>query len=423
MHKDKTMLKRVSKGIWYNTSTKHFEIRFTFKDPRTGKKTRPHFVAKIKLADGTIRYAQNKEEGQLAISLYIANGGPIEEVILSKKTALLSDSIKSYKDYCLTLGKKRCDLIESYCNYFFNSLADYYYKGNLVKAEQNITVSQIETIDFIRYMSKRQKDKVCYETKEGAKWTGRFISNATINREMNSIKGLFSYLHRIIKIIGENPCNEVNPLPVQKKPKNPMTAKQESIILNESKKDYTFYVMLLMFDTLGPRRSEVHQLKWENLHLEGNNVFCNGFVDFVDRKNGENLRLPLSKDLREALSKLPRLSEYVFTNPDTGTKYLNRYKKLNNILSKAGVKKLGVGYHIFRHNTSNNLENDGAEASTIGSVLGNSPAVVASTYINQGAKRKQEVIDINGERIRNIVKRQEINKNVQETSKNQKYNI
>lgn len=413
------MLKRVDKGIYFNTDTKNYELRFTFKNPKTGEKSRPHITAKIRLEDGTIRNAQDKVEAKLAMSQYIVNGGPVCDVYLHKNTALLYDCLKEYIQYCKILEKSRTDLIEKYCMYFINFLAEYYYKGNFDIASAQIKVSDIETIDFIRYMSKRQKDKVIYRTKEGEKWTGRYVSNSTINREMNSIKGLFSYMKKILKVIDENPCDDLgDQLKVVNSPKKPITPQQESLIFKEAKEDFCFYVMILLLDIVGPRKSEVHNLLWSNVHLESSNLFQYGYVDFLERKNGKDLRLPLSKELQEALYHLPRLSEYVFTNPKTGTKYTNRYKKLNNILKKAGVKKLGVGYHIFRHTTAANLEQNGVEASTIKDVLGNTTNVVLNNYLNQGVKRTQEVINLNSERIRKIITKQEIKKSVQEVSKN-----
>ncbi|MBS4760991.1 MAG: tyrosine-type recombinase/integrase [Clostridium sp.] len=413
------MLKRVDKGIYFNTDTKNYELRFTFKNPKTGEKSRPHITAKIKLEDGTIRNAKDKEEAKLAMAQYIANGGPLERIFLNKNRALLSECIKEYLQYCEILNKSRIDLIEKYCKYFLNFLAEYYYKGDYNKACAQIMASEIETIDLVRYMSKRQKDKVTYQTKEGEKWTGRYVSNATINREINSIKGLFSYLKKIQKILDENPCEALGaPLKVIKKVKKPISPQQEAIIFKEAKEDFCFYVMILLLDIVGPRKSEVHNLLWSNVHLESSNVFQYGYLDFLERKNGENLRLPLSKELQDALLNLPRLSEYVFTNPKTGTKYTNRYKKLNTILKKAGVKKLGVGYHIFRHTTAANLEQNGVEASTIKDVLGNTSNVVLNNYLNQGIKRTQEVINLNSERIRKIITKQESKKNVQEVSKN-----
>jgi integrase len=151
----------------------------------------------------------------------------------------------------------------------------------------------------------------------------------------------------------------------------------------------------------------MYNLLWENTHLESTLAFPFGFADLISRKNGKILRVPLSEELQILLNNMPRLSEYVFTNPKTGTRYTNRYKKLKNILEKVGINELGTGYHIFRHNTASNLEQNGIEASVISEILGNTSGVVRSTYLNQGMKRKQEVINLNSERIRKLVTKQE----------------
>lgn len=402
------MLKREGRGIFFNSNSGHYELRFTYKDIKTGRKTRPHIVAQIKLDDGTIRYAENKEEAKLAITQYIANGGNIEKVILKENKSLLCDCIKEYIEHCKTLGKARADLIETYCNYFYNFL------GN-----KKITVGEIVTNDFYKYMSYRQKCKINTKTREGDKWTGRYVSNATINREMNSIKGLFRYLKRVAKVIKENPCEDVDKLNIVEKTKIPPTQEQESKIMELASTDYEFFVMILMLDTLGTRLGEILNLLWSNCHLESSNLFPFGFVDFVKRKNNKNLRLPLSEELQILLKNINRTSEYVFTNPNTGTKYNNRYKKLNTILEEAGIKDFGIGFHIFRHNAAAKLEQSGVEVSTIKDILGNSTNVVLSTYLNQGIKRKQEVINLNSERIRKYITKCDSVKSVQKMSKKQ----
>ena len=404
------MLKREGKGIYFNTESGHYQLRFVYTDTRTGKKTRPHIVAQIRLEDGTIRYAENKEEAKLAIAQYIANGGAVDRIILKENTCLLSNCITEYIEHCKTLEKQRTDLIEKYCNYFLNFLREY-------NKNYNITVGEIIPNDFYKYMSYRQKCKVMTKTKQGDKWTGRYVSNATIKRELNSIKGLFRYLKRVAKVIKENPCEDLEDLKIEDKIKQPPTQEQEDLILRLASDDFDFFVMIVMFDTLGVRMGEVINLQWINTHLESSNLFPYGYIDFIKRKNKKNLRLPLSEELQQLLSKIPHLSEYVFTNPNTGTKYNNRYKKLNNILEKAGMKKLGIGFHIFRHNTASNLEQNGVEASVISEILGNTAGVVRSTYLNQGIKRKQEVINLNSERIRKYVTQQENIKSVQKMSK------
>lgn len=381
------MLKREGKGIFYNTVSEHYHIKFTFQ-----KYKQVNIVAKIKIEDGTIRYAENKEEAKKAIAQYIANGGPIDRVILKENKTLLNEGIREYIEHCKTLGKARTDLIETYCNYFLDFLG-------------NKKVGEIMPNDFYKYMSYRQKCKVMTKTKQGDKWTGRYVSNSTINREMHSIKGLFRYLKRIAKVIKENPCEDIDELKIVQNVKLPPTQEQENQIMELATADYDFFVMIVMFDTLGARLGEIQNLLWQNVHLDSSNLFPYGFVDFVKRKNNKNLRLPLSEELQILLQNLPKLSEYVFTNPNTGTKYTNRYKKLKNILEKVGMNKYGIGYHIFRHNTAAKLEQSGVEASTIKDILGNSTNVVLSTYLNQGIRRKQEVINLNSERIKKYVSR------------------
>lgn len=406
------MLKKVAKNIFFNDKSSHYQVKFI--DPL--KRKQVNIVAKIRDKNGVIRYAENKVEAKLAITQYIANGGSIETKVLKEKGTLLVDAISEYIHYCELLEKKRTDLIESYCNYFLEFLADYRYRKN----PNNIFIDEITTNDFIKYMQKRKTDRIMTKTKNGEKWTGRYVSNSTINRELNSIKGLFRYLYKKLKILKVNPCEDLTPLPVNKIEKIPPNAAQEEEILKLASEDYVFFVMLIMLDTLGVRRGEIHNLKWQDVHLENDKIFNHGYIDFVNRKNGKNLRLPLSYELRMLIDKLPRMSEYVFTNPKTMTKYGDRYKKLNRILEKVGVKKLGVGYHIFRHNTASNLERSGVEASTIKDILGNSENVVMGSYLNQGIERKQEVINISCERIRKYITICETEENRQKIDKSGK---
>lgn len=389
------MLKREGKGIFLDTSSGHYTIKFTFQKYKQIK-----IVAKIRLNDGTIRYAENKEEAKLAISQYIANGGRIDKVILKENTALLENCIKEYIEHCLILNKSRIDLIEKYCNYFLDFIRNY-------KREYNITVGEIIPNDFYKYISYRQKCKIMTKTKQGDKWTGRYVTNSTIKRELNSIRGLFKYLKKIAKVIKDNPCEALESIQIEDKIKFPPTAEQESAILKLAAKDFDFFVMLCIFNTLGVRMGELLNLKWENVHLSSNELFPHGFIDFIKRKNKKMLRLPLSAELQILLNRLPIQSEYVFTNPKTGTRYKNRYKKLNKILEKVGVKDLGIGFHIFRHNTATKLEQSGVEASVISEILGNTSGIVRTTYLNQGLGRKQEVIDLESTKIRKYLTKQE----------------
>ena len=396
------MLKRVEKGIFYNTNNGRYHLKFTIR-----KGYQINCVAKIKLDDGTIRYAETKQEAKTAMMQYTLNGAPIDKIVLKKNTSLLSDCITKYISYCNTMGKKRTNLIENYCNYFLNFLAIRDYNSDENRAKAHICIGDITPNDFIEYAAYRKTCKVLTANKKGDNWTGRYVSNASINRERNSIMGLFSYLYDTLELLDSNPCKRWKALPIEDNVKPPLEAEQEQEILKLASEDIYFFTELVFLDTLGTRKSEMYNLLWENTHLESTKVFPHGYADLINRKNGKILRVPFSAELQMLLQNMPRMSEYVFTNPKTGTKYNNRYKKLNSILEKVGVKGLGVGYHIFRHNAASSLEQNGIEASVISEILGNTSGVVRTTYLNQGIKRKQEVINLNSERIRKLVTRRE----------------
>jgi integrase len=261
--------------------------------------------------------------------------------------------------------------------------------------------------------------KIITKTKNGEKWTGRFVSNAAINRERNSIKGLFSYITDTLELLENNPTKKWKPLPIIEKIKPSLEIEQEQAILKLASSDIGFFTELVFLDTLGARKSEMYNLLWKHTHLESTKYFPYGYADLVNRKNGKVLRVPFSAELQTLLQNMPRCSEYVFANPKTGTRYTHRYKKLKTILEKVGVDGLGIGYHIFRHNTAANLEQNGVEASVISEILGNTSGVVRTTYLNQGIKRKQEVINLNSERIRKLTTRREKIKSVHKMSTTQ----
>lgn len=406
----------MEKGLTYNNQNGHYYWQFIFANPQNNKRTRVHFVAKYKDNSGNIQYATNEAEAILAKAQYITNGGPIDKEQLKKGDITIYELIEMYKDYCISIGKKH-KKIYSYCLYFLDFLAYYYCKGNIEKAK-DILISDIEALDIVRYRRKRQQDDVMINSKEGKKSSGRKVQNSTIMREVNSVQGMFTYAKNILKKLKENPCSDIEPLPIQSPIKTPLNEEQETNILKNAKEnDFTLYVMLLMFETFGNRKSEVYQLQWRNVNLNKTNLFKNGYVDFVKRKNGKSIRLPLSEYLRECLLSLPRLSEYVFTNPKTGTCYKDRKRIINRLLKQVGAKERGVGHHIFRHSAATFSESNGATASEVRDLLGQKDVNSLDTYLNQGAKRLQEIIDCNAERIRTNENKQKIIKIAQKMPK------
>ena len=68
----------------------------------------------------------------------------------------------------------------------------------------------------------------------------------------------------------------------------------------------------------GPRRGELLKLRWSNVN------FALNLINFTETKTNRDRAVPMEPIVREALLELSQHNgnaEYVFTNPDTGTRY------------------------------------------------------------------------------------------------------
>lgn len=65
------------------------------------------------------------------------------------------------------------------------------------------------------------------------------------------------------------------------------------------------------------RRGEFLNLKWENIDFEY------GFIELLNTKSRKARKIPLSAKLRNTLSNIQRISDYVFVNPQTFEPYVD----------------------------------------------------------------------------------------------------
>ncbi len=76
--------------------------------------------------------------------------------------------------------------------------------------------------------------------------------------------------------------------------------------IEELYKEDDYHYCLFMFYLHGRRKSEVLKLEWKNIDLK------NDFYVIEDSKNGENQKFYLSSNIKERLSKIPKLNKYIF---------------------------------------------------------------------------------------------------------------
>lgn len=188
------------------------------------------------------------------------------------------------------------------------------------------------------------------------------------------------------------------------------------------------YGWIFIFDIYtGLRIGELCALRWKDIDFKAKTVSVTKSVHDVknreyDEDNPEKMRLnkinryvivegstkteatrliPLNSKAMEAIEEYRKTC--TFTKPDdyvVATKYgkcnnlHNMYRRLNDILRRAGIDKSSGahGVHMLRHTCASLLFEHGVPVEIIASILGNSPEVCRKTYVHFCQQQKADAI-------------------------------
>lgn len=298
-----------------------------------------------------VRYHRNfKNSTKAEVQNYeaIAKANLIQkgyDIAKDNKKYMLSELVKDYKLY-IDNNYSRPDEAKFVVDKFYNLI------GN--KPAEDITVS-----DFEKYRATR-KGKV---------------KNSTINREMDNIKRIFS-LAKQNKKIRYNPCEDLKKLKVDNPRKRYLTKEEEEKLLQVA--NPTLKAVIIVALHTGMRLSEITHLKWEDVFLNKNYLIA------LNTKNGKSRELIITKQMKKELKAMPRLSEYVFTNPVTKQPYKDFKSTFRRAVKAAGIPY--ITFHELRHSTASRLNELGVDLATIQEYLDHSDARTTQRYIHKPKK-------------------------------------
>lgn len=148
------------------------------------------------------------------------------------------------------------------------------------------------------------------------------------------------------------------------------------------------YAMFLLMARTGLRISDVVTLKFSNIDWKNNSI------SLVQQKTGNNLGLPLSKELGMAIisylknGRPQSSSDFIFirhTAPYGPLGYHNNFNtEVRKYMRRAGVTMLverHVGVHTFRHSFATNMLKAETSLQDISQILGHSNINVTETYL------------------------------------------
>lgn len=209
------------------------------------------------------------------------------------------------------------------------------------------------------------------------------VKNSTINREMDNIKRVFSLAFEN-KRIRFNPCSELKKLKIENPNKRFLTKDEEEKLLKVA--NPTMKVMIILALNTGMRVGEILNLKWEHIFFKLN------YLVALNPKNGKPRKILLNKTLKAELENLPKISEYVFSNPITKTKYKNIKKTFSRTVERAGIPH--ITFHELRHTTASRLNEKGVDILTIKEILDHADLKTTQQYTHTPRKNILDAVNI-----------------------------
>jgi integrase len=197
-------------------------------------------------------------------------------------------------------------------------------------------------------------------------------SKSKANKHLRLIRALFNHAVKR-NWIKNNPAAGIDRFP--ETPGKRYVPSEEDInkVLDLAKPMDRLY-LLVVAHTLGRVRA-VNNLKWEDIH--------DNYVSLYTRKarnsDLKEIRVPMNEVLREVLTHIPRISEYVFPNEQTGKPFDYRDKFLPTLCKKAGVRPFM--YHALRHFGASKLDEQGTPLTVIQEILGHERATTTDIYL------------------------------------------
>jgi integrase len=180
------------------------------------------------------------------------------------------------------------------------------------------------------------------------------------------------------KYIKENPISDLSVrVPSQKKPVVNATELFNKVfkgIISYYEND-PFYQSLFLFALFGRRKSEILNLKWENINLTQN------YYWIEKTKNSDNQQYEIPSYIKEQLLKLnDDKSGLVYKSPVTGKALVDISRQMNQLKKHTGIEQLTL--HYMRNILVSMLAEQKMEAVTLSGILGHRNTNIINQYLS-----------------------------------------
>ena len=212
--------------------------------------------------------------------------------------------------------------------------------------------------------------------------TSKPIQPATVNRELDTLKSIFSKAVEWGTLI-ESPARLVKRLRVENQRTRILSLDEQRRLLRACGPQLQGIVAFALITSA--RISEILSLRWEQIDGDA--------ITFLRTKNDKARRIPLGVTLRDVLREQSRSSVWVFPNPRTRRPYTTVLKSFKRALERAGIGTEDVTLHTLRHTALSRMLDQGYDDYTVMAISGHSSTRMLARYAHPTETRKVEALD------------------------------
>jgi integrase len=222
------------------------------------------------------------------------------------------------------------------------------------------------------------------------KWRGHNVTGApkpvrpaTVNRELDTLKSLLAKAVEWGKLI-ESPARDVKRLKVDNRRTRILSDDEQTAVLAACPRKLRAIVTLALIT--GARIGELLALRWEDCQ--------DGYVTFLETKNGKVRRIPISPAIEAVLAAQARVHPWVFTNSRTGKPFKSVRQVFERAVLRAGIATGDVTLHTLRHTALSRMIAAGYDDYTVMEISGHSSTRMLERYTHPTEARKVGALDL-----------------------------
>ena len=266
------------------------------------------------------------------------------------------------------------------------------------------------TPSFVEKYKANRNGQIYHQKENKGKTIVKRICPATVNRELGVLSKMFS-IAIDNKKARENPVAKVEKLKIQNKLERHMTLDEQERFIKFCNHDYSFMnlsevelnkikkrfqsfsydhirdITLISLNT-GMRIGEVLNLTWDCVNLD-KNILC-----ALNTKNGLSNYVPINKTVKGILEQLSLIKEdniYVFTNPETNTRYGNIRKAFTTVCKMANIHNFR--FHDTRHTFASRAIEKNTPVPVLQSILNHKNIKTTMRYVHNTFEQKLNAVN------------------------------